>query len=256
MKKNAMKAKLLAGQAAFGVTVLFPAPQIVEMIGRLGFDWVLIDCEHGSLSPESVEQMVMAAEVGGITPIVRPASNSPDTILRLMDRGAMGVQVPHVNTAGEARQVVEAVKYHPLGKRGLAIGTRAAGYGYDLPAAQYVEVANRETLVCIQLEEEAALANLDELLAVPGVDIFFVGPSDLSQSMGLPGRTDSPEVRAAMQKAFASIVAAGKIAGCAGNTQATRRYLNQGVHYLYTHLTTLLASASREYLDTVKQEID
>jgi 4-hydroxy-2-oxoheptanedioate aldolase len=250
--KNRMKEKLLSGQPAFGVSVMFPSPQIVEMVGRLGFDWVLIDCEHGSIAPESVELMAMAAELAGLTSIARPWTNSPEAILRLMDRGVMGVQVPHVNTAADARRAVESVKFHPLGNRGLAAGTRPANYGLGVSAADYVAEANRETLICVQLEEMEALRNLGEILRVEGVDVFFVGPSDLSQSMGHPGRSDVPEVREAMDRAFAAIVAAGKVPGSAGNPQAIRRHLEQGVRYLYTHIPTLLASGSREFFETAR----
>jgi 4-hydroxy-2-oxoheptanedioate aldolase len=164
----------------------------------------------------------------------------------------MGVQVPHVNTAADARRAVESVKFHPLGNRGLAAGTRPANYGLGLSAADYVLEANRETLVCVQLEEMEALGNLGEILRVEGVDVFFVGPSDLSQSMGHPGRSDVPEVREAMDRAFAAIVAAGKVPGSAGNPQAIRRHLEQGVRYLYTHIPTLLASGSREFFETAR----
>lgn len=253
MLKNRLKEKILAGQPAFGVSVMFPSPQIVEMVGKLGYDWVMIDCEHGSTSPESIEMMALAAEATGITPIARPWTNSAEAILRVMDRGAMGVQVPHVNTADDAKRAVEAVKYYPQGNRGLAAGSRPAEYGFGLAMADYVVEANRETLVCVQLEEEEAIRNVDEILKVEGVDVFFVGPSDLSQSMGYPGRSDVPEVRQAMETAFAKIVAAGKAPGSAGNAQATLNYLDQGVQYLYTHLTTLLSSASADFLGTVKK---
>jgi 4-hydroxy-2-oxoheptanedioate aldolase len=253
MKTNSLKQKLGSGQPAFGVSVMFPSPQIVEMVGKLGFDWVLIDCEHGSISPENVEMMALAAEATGITPIARPWSNTPEAILRVMDRGAMGVQVPHVNTAADARRAVESVKYYPLGNRGLAAGSRPANYGFGVSMASYVEEANRETLVCVQLEEQEALRNIDEILQVDGVDVFFIGPSDLSQSMGYPGRADVPQVREAIDKAFTSIVAAGKVPGSAGNAQATLGYLSKGVRYLYTHVPTLLSSASAEFLRAVKQ---
>ena len=256
MIRNRLKEKILAGEPAFGVSVMFPSPQIVEMVGKLGYDWVMIDCEHGSTSPESIEMMALAAETTGITPIARPWTNSAEAILRVMDRGAMGVQVPHVNTADDAKRAVEAVKYYPQGNRGLAAGSRPAEYGFGLSMADYVEEANRETLVCVQLEEEEAIRNVDEILKVEGVDVFFVGPSDLSQSMGYPGRSNVPEVRQAMDDAFAKIVAAGKAAGSAGNAQATLNYLDKGVLYLYTHLTTLLSNASSDFLSTVKKGND
>lgn len=251
MQKNQMKAKIQAGEPAFGVSVMFPSTQIVEMVGALGFDWVLIDCEHGTIDMESVEAMVMAAEVSGITPIARPPSKAPDAILRVLDRGAMGVQVPHVNTAEDARAVVEAVKYHPLGKRGLAAGTRPANYGLGLTAAEYVEQVNRETLLCVQLEEAEALRNIDAILEVEGIDVFFVGPADLSQSMGYPGRSDTPEVQVAMREAFAAIVAAGKVPGSSGNNEAIVKYLDQGCRYVYTHIPRLLKAGTAVFRQEV-----
>ena len=251
MKPNRMKRKLLAGKPAFGVSVMFPSPHIVDIVGRLGFDWVLIDCEHGSIGIESVELMVMAAETAGVTPIARPPVNSFEAIGQLMDRGVMGVQVPHVNTADDARRAVEAVKYHPLGERGLAAGVRSASYGYGMSMSEYAEHANNETLVCVQLEEAEAVRNVDEIVQVPGVDVFFVGPSDLSQSLGYPGRPDAPEVRQAMDTVFATITAAGKISGSAGNAQAIQRYFDQGVTYLYTHLTTLLSTSAETFFNEV-----
>ena len=251
MPSNRMKRKLLSGEPAFGVSVMIPSPHIVDIVGRLGFDWVLIDCEHGGISIESVELMVMAAETAGVTPIARPPVNSFEAIGQLMDRNVMGVQVPHVNTAEDAQRAVEAVKYHPLGERGLAAGVRSAGYGYGMSMSEYAEHANYETLVCVQLEEAEAVRNVDEIVSVEGVDVFFVGPSDLSQSLGFPGRPDAPEVREAMDTVFATIAAAGKVSGSAGNADATRRYLNQSVTYLYTHLTTLLSTATTSFLDEV-----
>ena len=216
--QNRMKRKLLAGDPALGVSIMFPSPHIVDIIGRCGFDWVLIDCEHGSIGIESVELMVMAAESAGITPIARPPVNSFEAIGQLMDRGVMGVQVPHVNTADDARRAVQAVKYHPLGERGLAAGTRSASYGYDMSMSEYAEQANNETIVCVQLEEAEAVRNVHEIVQVPGVDVFFVGPSDLSQSLGYPGRPDAPEVRQAMDSVFSVI------GGCRENLRLGRQH--------------------------------
>ena len=187
MQENAMKTKFAAGQPAFGLSVMIPSPQIVESAAGMGFDWVLIDCEHGTVGLETMELMIMAAEASGVTPIVRPRTNGAADILQAMDRGALGVQIPHINTAAEARAAVAAVKFHPLGDRGLAAGTRASGYGFRGSMGGFAEEANRRTLVCIQIEDEAALPNVDEILKVEGVDVFFIGPSDLSQSMGHPG---------------------------------------------------------------------
>lgn len=248
---NVLKRKLLAGQPAYGVSVMIPSPQAVEMLGRLGFDWVLIDCEHGSIGLETVEAMVMAAEASGITPIVRPATASPEAIAQVMDRGALGVQAPHINSASDARRVVQAVKFHPLGQRSLAVGTRAGNYGYGLSRADYVAEANRETLVCVQWEDAEALCHMDEMLCVEGVDVCFIGPSDLSQSLGYPGQPEAPPVRQAITEALERIRAAGRIAGSAGGAAALRTYRAQGALYLYTHLTTLLAEGAARFREAM-----
>jgi len=252
MVKNAMKAKLQAGEPAFGISMMIPSPQIVEMVAALGFDWILIDCEHGSINPETVEALALAADACGITPIARPRSNKPEDILQVMDRGVMGVQVPHVNTAGDARAAVEAVRYHPEGKRGLGAGTRAAEYGFGTSMGEYIAATNRESLVCVQLEEEEAIRNADEILQVNGVDVFFIGPSDLSQSMGYPGQLDEPAVKAAVDGTLAKIVAAGKVAGTPGNLESVQAVLAKGVLYTYTHVTRLLGSAAREYFGVAR----
>src|SRR5690348_9792522 len=199
MRPNAMKAKLAAGQAAFGMSIMIPSPQLVEMAGGLGFDWVLIDCEHGTITLETVELMIMAAEASGVTPIVRPRSKAAADIVEVMDRGAAGVQVPHIVTAADARSAVEAVKFHPVGRRGLAVGTRASGYGYRGSLAEFTALANRESLVCAQIEDEAAVHNIEDILRVDGIDVFFIGPSDLSQSMGYPGNPRAEPVAKAIE---------------------------------------------------------
>ncbi len=252
MNKNKMKERLLSGQPAFGVSVMIPSPQSVEMIGRLGFDWVLLDCEHGTIALETLELMIIAAEASGLTPIVRPENKESDVILRVMDRGAMGVQVPHINTAADAQRVVESVKYYPVGNRGLAAGTRPSNYGFGVSMKDYVQEANRETLVCVQLEEVEAIRNIDEIVQVDGVDVFFIGPSDLSQSMGYPGQVDAPKVRQAIDNAFATIVRAGKVPGSTGNTQAINDYQSKGCLYVYTHLPRLLAAGGAEFMRAVK----
>lgn len=248
MKRNLMKEKLRAGQPAFGVSVMIPSPQIVEMIAAAGFDWVLLDCEHGTLTLESVELMAMAAEASGITAIARPMTRSPEHILQVLDRGVMGVQVPHVNTAQDARDVLAAVKYHPAGRRSLAAGTRAAAYDAHGTLADYVKAANETTLIAIQLEDQAAIDNIDELLKVDGIDVFFIGPSDLSQSMGHPGNPKAPVVAQAIDSSFRKMVAAGRTPGTPAVAEAVRGVLDKGVRYIYTHLPRLLSGSAQDYL--------
>jgi 4-hydroxy-2-oxoheptanedioate aldolase len=252
MRTNLMKAKLAAGEPALGLSVMIPSPQLVEMAGGLGFDWVLIDCEHGSIDLESVELMIMAAEAAAVTPIVRPRSNDAQDILQVMDRGAAGVQVPHVTDAAAARAAVEAAKFHPLGRRSLAAGTRASGYGYRGSMGAFTDAANRETLVCAQIEDEAAVRNIDEILRLEGIDVFFIGQSDLSQSMGHPGNPKAELVAKAIDSTLKKIVAAGKTPGMPATTDNVAAAIARGVRYIYNHVPTLLGSACSAYLQAAR----
>src|SRR5688572_31727458 len=253
MKRNAMKEKLRAGEPVFGVSVMIPSPQIVEMVAAAGFDWVLLDCEHGTLTLESVELMAMAAEASGVTAIARPVSKSPEHILQVLDRGVMGVQVPHVNTAAEAREVLAAVKYHPQGRRSLAAGTRSAVYDSIGSLSDYVKAANERTLIAIQLEDQPAIENIDELLKVDDIDVFFIGPSDLSQAMGHPGNPKAPVVAQAIDSGFRKMLAAKRTPGTPATGENLQGVLDKGVRYIYTHLPRLLASSAKAYLASAKR---
>jgi 4-hydroxy-2-oxoheptanedioate aldolase len=227
---------------------MFPSPQIVEMLGHAGFDWVLLDCEHGSLSLADVEVMAMAADAVGITPIARPRSNSTTDIQRVMDRGVMGVQVPHINSAEDAQHAVSAVKFGPGAGRGLAAGTRPDDWGLGARMADFTASANEQSLICVQLEHEAAVSNADEILKVEGIDVFFIGPSDLSQSMGHPGNPGAPVVVKAIADTRSKIIAAGKTAGMPGTTETVGALVGHGVRYIYTHLPRLLAAGAASFV--------
>ena len=248
MRPNHLKGKLKAGQPALGCSVMFPSPQIVEMLGHAGFDWVLLDCEHGSLSLADVEVMAMAADAVGITPIARPRSNSAADIQSVMDRGVMGVQVPHINSGADAARAVSAVKFGPGAGRGLAAGTRPDAWGLGVPMAGFTTAANEQSLVCVQLEHEAAIDNADEILKVEGIDVFFIGPSDLSQSMGHPGNPGAPVVAKAISDTLAKIIAAGMTAGMPARTETVAALVDQGVRYIYTHLPRLLGDGAAPFL--------
>jgi 4-hydroxy-2-oxoheptanedioate aldolase len=243
-----MKTQLQSGKPALGCSIMFPSPQIVEMLGHAGFDWVLLDCEHGSLSLADVELMAMAADAVGISSIARPRTNSNADIQSVMDRGVMGVQVPHINTADDAYQVVTAVKFGAGAGRGLAAGTRPDNWGLGAQMADFTAAANEQSLVCVQLEHEAAVQNLDQILKVEGVDVFFIGPSDLSQSMGYPGNPGAPPVAKAISEMRAKIVAAGKIAGMPTTSESLANVVDSGVLYIYTHLPKVLAVGAAAYL--------
>ena len=155
MNPNATKAKLKAGETVFGCFIRYPDAGLIEFTGYQSWDFLIFDGEHGPLEPRDCEHMVRAAEVSGVTSIVRVPSHEAHVLLRFMDTGAQGAQVPNVNSAADAEAVVRAVKYQPRGQRGLA-GVRAAAYGQRSSLAEYIERANAETMVVVHIETAAA----------------------------------------------------------------------------------------------------
>lgn len=246
--KNAMKEKIAGGGVALGVSLMFPSAQLVEMLAGAGFDWVLLDCEHGSLSLADVEVMCMAADASGITPIARPRSNSAADIQSVMDRGVKGVQVPHVCSAEDARRAVAAVKFGPGAGRSLAAGTRPDRWGLGAKMPDFIAAQNSGSLVCVQIEDREAVENVDGILAVEGIDVFFIGPSDLSQSMGFPGNPKAEPVARAIDETLAKIIAAGKAPGMPATTEALPDVIGRGCRYIYNHLPRILGAGASAYL--------
>ncbi len=249
MQTNKTKAKLQAGETAFGCFVRYPDAGLVEMLGYLGWDFLVFDGEHGPLEPGDCEHMVRAAELREVTPIVRVTANSAPIILRFMDTGAQGAQVPTVNSAADAEAAVQAVKYHPRGMRGLA-GVRAADYGQNTPLADYVEQANAETMVIIHIETAAAVDRISEIVAVEGVDVVFIGPADLSQSLGYPGDVGHPEVQQAIERVVLVVEGASPVLGTfVSNAEAASQWRGRGARYIATSLESILGPAMRDYLE-------
>jgi 4-hydroxy-2-oxoheptanedioate aldolase len=242
-----LRERLQSGVAA-GVGLTFATPQLVELCARVGFHWALLDCEHGAFSAEGIEHALIAADAAGLSIMVRPPSDRPEAILAALDRGAAGVQVPHVATAAQAEAVVRAVKYEPLGNRGLGTSVRAAGYGIDLDLAAYIAKANRETIVCVQIEDREGLANVAEIAAVPGVDVLFVGPMDLSQALGYPGDLARAEFRREVERAFEAAHTAGATTGTSGSAAWVRYGIELGARYVYTSLAGVLQPSAREFI--------
>lgn len=183
---------MLARERVAGPFVQTPHPVVPELLGRLGVDFVCIDQEHSGLGPETVQSLVAAAALGGVPALVRVADATAHHIAAALDAGAAGVLVPRVSSAAAARDVVRWSRYPPAGERGLGPG-RASGYGRAIP--ELLARANTEVLVAVQIETRAAHDALDEIVAVDGVDLVFVGPGDLSASLGLEGGLADPRLR-------------------------------------------------------------
>ena len=252
MLTNQLKSKLAAGRVVVGSFVYVPSPQLTEIIGLIGFDFVVIDMEHGPVDMGVAENMVRAAELAGVTPIIRVTHNTPHLILRALDIGALGVHVPEVSDAHEGKAVVASVKYAPQGQRGLA-GVRAAKYGLKDSLPEYAAAANQQTMVIVHIEDVKAVENLDALLAVEGIDVYFLGPTDLSNSLGIPGQSKDPKVIGLVEDSIKQIAGAGKIAGCiAADVETARRYTELGARYIASHAISFMASASRQFLEELR----
>lgn len=249
---NTTKAKLAAGEPVFGCFVRYAEPSLAEYVAMLGWDFLVFDGEHGMLQPGDLEDLCRALELRGVTPIARVTTNQAHIILRFLDSGAHGVHVPWVNTPQAVEQAVRSVKYGPRGERGLA-GTRASEWGLREPLDAYVERANRETMVIVHIETREAVEAIEAYVAIDGVDVLFLGPTDLSQSMGHPGRTDHPDVVAAMERVAEVVVPSDKVLGIyAGSAALTEAWLARGARYFTTGLEIFLKEGMTAHLERVR----
>ncbi|MCC6804193.1 MAG: hypothetical protein IT319_15030 [Anaerolineae bacterium] len=232
MRTNRVRQKLNSGETAIGVNLQIDSPWLVEIIGLAGFDYVMLDCEHGAAF-HNLPTLILAADAAGITPIVRIPSHERGYILPALEMGAGGIQVTMCNTADDARRLVDEAKFAPIGQRGFSNATRAANYG-AVPIHQYAELANRETLLILQIETREALDNIDAIAAVPGIDMLFFGPGDLSQSLGYFGQQDAQPVRDAIRRAIDTIAGRAYLSTSAFSAADMGFWRTHGVHCFLT----------------------
>lgn len=224
-----VKRKLEAGEIVFGSFVKLDAPAIVELYGIAGFDFVILDAEHGCYTHAGLENMIRTCERMGMSSVIRTPDAGEANILHVLDSGASGIQVPSLKSAAEVREVIRKAKYWPLGERGSARACRAAAYG-TLP--DYEQRANRETLVSVHVENKEMVEDIEALCAVDELDVLFIGPGDLSASLGHPGDAAHPDVVAAIDRVIE--VAAGRkhIGTVVANAAQLDSYVARGVHYI------------------------
>ena len=225
---NPFKEKLGRDEVVVVLNPDHPSASLTEFVAALGFDGVFIDCEHGMAGIERVQEMCRAARVAGVQSIVRPETEAPHLITRYLDAGAGGVMVPHIETADAARRVVEAVHY-----------------------ARPKDHADK--VIVAMLESVAAIDRIDEILSVDGVDVFFIGPNDLSQSINLAGQIHHPDVKAAIKKAAAKIRGAGKIPGTLVVRDNAAEYAAAGCRYLYEHANNFLTVGALDFRERLCQ---
>jgi 4-hydroxy-2-oxoheptanedioate aldolase len=233
MRKNRVLEKLRAGKAALVTTITpYASPKLTEMIGLLDYDCVWIDMEHQDYSFDQLFEMSLGCRATGITPMARIRKGDYWTYSRPFEAGATGIMVPHCRSAAEAEQIVRFSRFAPLGLRGIDGVEAAADYGLA-PTAEYMAHANRETFVCVQIEDREAVEDVDAIAAVEGIDILFVGPADLSQSYGIPLQTQAPVMRAAVERVAEAAAKHGKWWGLpVGSAEIGERYYEMGARFL------------------------
>ena len=252
MRQNNIKTRLAAGETVIGCFIRYDDPSFTEFVAMQGWDFVVFDGEHGTLEPRDIENLARAAELRGVTTIARVPTNQPHILLRFLDTGIQGVHVPWVNSVAEVEAAVRSVKYGPRGVRGLA-GTRASDWGMTEPIGAYTERANRETLVVIHVETAQAVEAANDYLGIEGVDVLFLGPTDLSHSLGVPGLIDHPLVVTAMEQVAAAVSQSDKTLGLfAGNADMALRWHRLGARYIATGTDGFLRQGMKAYLEAVR----
>lgn len=230
LPRNAFKAALARGELQIGLWSSLCSPIVAEIIGYSGFDWILVDTEHSPNEPPAVLAQLQALQAGTATPIVRPAWNDPVLLKRLLDIGTQAVLVPFVQNAQEAAKAVAACRYPPAGIRGITMSGRGSRYGR---VPDYLKRADAEICVLVQVETGEALSQLEAIASVDGVDGVFIGPADLSASLGHIGNPGHPEVQEAIKAAAARLTAIGKPAGILTASEAdARRYIEWGYRFV------------------------
>ena len=195
MKLRRPKKAELLNRCSFGSWITLPHPSVAELLVRAGFDWLTVDLEHSAITLESAAELIRVIDLAGISPFVRVGSHDANVIKRVMDAGAHGIIASTVNTPEQAAAIVAAVKYPPVGTRGVGL-SRAQGFADEFE--EHYRWLNGESIVLVQIEHIEAVQNLEAILRVPGVDGFFIGPYDLSASLGIPGDFAHPKMFAAL----------------------------------------------------------
>lgn len=225
-----LKRKMGAGQACLGAWILTTSPDVAEIMGYAGLDFLLLDHEHGQGGLDDAIGQLRALKGGDCAGILRVPTNDRIYIKRALDAGVAGIMVPNVNTAADARQVVAACRYPPAGQRGAFGGMRAMKYGFN---PGYYADAFDDLLVIVQVESVTAIDNIAEIAAVPGIDMIFIGPRDLSASLGKLNQIDDPDVRAEIDRAEQAILRSGKLLGStAASGKAARDMAARGYRFI------------------------
>ncbi len=256
LKKNYLLDKLNSGQSVLGTWVMMPSALTVDVIASTGIDFVIIDREHGPISFETAQEMAMACESRGVSPIMRVGDIERSFIQNALDIGMHGIQVPNVDTKQNAIDVVKFSKYPPMGDRGFSPFTRAGDYSIH-NATTLTQNANSNTAVILNIEGKDAVNNFDEILEVENADIYFVGLFDLSKALGIPGDVSNPIVIDALAGIIEKANKAGKFVGTIATTkEKMAEFLEMGVKYIvYLVDCEVLRAGYKSVVESFNQEV-
>jgi len=245
IQPNKTKSKLKAGQAVFGVISTTDDPQLAELFGIAGFDYYMLDAEHGLIDPVQAVNVIRACESTNLTPMIRIGPKDPKLVLQYLDAGMMGIMMPGLETVEEVKRLVESVKYAPVGKRGLGF-SRASGH---MPSPEYIDFSNEQTMVIIQFEDDKLLSIFPDICAVQGLDACLIGPRDLSNNMGFPDGPNHPEVQTVIDNAIRIMNNVGLIAGITAGTHADAELqIERGATMILAAAQSLVLAGSKSFL--------
>ncbi len=247
MKENTTKTKIAVKQPVYGVISPTIDPIICEYLGFAGLDFYIIDAEHGAISPSDITNMVRACEIAGCTPLARVGDLNEKLILQFLDAGVAGIMMPGCSTVSDVERLVAAMKYPPLGNRGLG-PVRSADYMMRMSQLEYVNFANAQTLVLPQVEDMEAVKNLKEMVKVRGVDGFIIGPRDLAMSMGFYDGPAHDEVKKVIDEIFDIVLSAGLMVGTVAATAEQAEGLTQkGAGLILNSVQGLLTAGVKSF---------
>lgn len=255
MKDNAVKRKLAQGEPAFGTYAMeFYSTGLARILANAGAEFVIFDMEHGGWGIESIRQQIALAHAAGLAPIVNTPGGSYERIGLFLDLGAMGLMVPHVESAAQAAELVRQTRYAPAGVRGAGFGVAQDDFRAG-DVRETIRGANERTLIVAKIESREGVTNADAILAVPGIDVALVTFGDLSVDMGIPGEHDHPDLEAAMTGVLGLCRKHGKAAGCAVfDLESGRRRLQQGFRFIqYASDIDLLGGALKHAIDSLRR---
>lgn len=256
-KVFSLRERILNKEVVVGMFYKLNSQAIAEMIGNAGFDFIIVDTEHSNYSSYDVEGVIRAAECVGMSSVIRIREAIPEDVLHALDSGADGVQIPSITSTESAFDVCKSSKYYPEGNRGLSTNQRAAMYSSWNKEVGYIDYSNKNSLVVVHVENIEMAERVDELLEIPQLDVIFVGPSDLSQSMGKPGQMNDPEVIAVIEDVFKKVLKKGKAVGIyCGTPAAIKKYVGLGATYIaYGSDVTIIADGLKELKNSVNKVI-